>query len=681
MAGNRGSPNDDDEHDEDAGGTAESTIGVVKLTLGGFCVDKTARQIKVRIAELVMTANIAIAEAYLFANYHVSRCLSDPGCTAVDLPKLDRSFYYRCLIAVTTCNAKDDTLGEKLEQSKCAFDLLRPPNQPKADMRPFNQLMAELSIQMATMACNSVWANLDRFVFRYLKVVHPDLKRWWKKVVAAVVERPNASLESLIPPACKKAARAAAAAEQLRGWLELPSASHYNTRAHLCMRLFHRILERLVLETKDTSTADEDVGKKKLRRVRLFNLLPRKGGFTTSYIPITGRTLRALLRSGPNPIEPKLKSTGTTSDDMPIWTRFFHINAVETRKARFDGRFMTDGKGVSVQRRVVRSSPCQSESCGGFPIDCSAAECRCIRATPELDVLNVGVDPGMTDIVTTADSDHNVRSFSSARFSKDAGYVTSRHRTHRWNAETESIVASIPPSTVTSMVEIEAHVRAYLIALPKLLESRFTKGYRSMRFLRYQGKQRAIEKVCDLIAPPGRTVIVGFGNWSNNGSGIRRSCSGPIREIRQRLSRRHNVHFKNIDEKYTSCTCHGCFARLANMRADTVRVRVNKDGEVIRKEVHNNKVHKVLHCRTSVGSEPVLARCGATWNRDVNASKNILMLLECWIAGFERPKPFMKRPATVITNTVSTEAKPPQYQSQSVVAGVGPEAALSSGPA
>lgn len=655
-----------------------STIGVVKLTLGGFCVDKTARQIKTRIADLVMTANIAIAEAYLFANYHVSRCLSDPGCAAVDLPKLDRSFYYRCLIAVTTCNAKDDTLGEKLEQSKRAFDLLRPPNQPKADMRPFNQLMAELSIQMATMACNSVWANLDRFVYRYLKVVHPDLKRWWKKVVAAVVEKPNASLESLIPPTCNKAVRAAAVAEQLRGWLELPSASHYNTRAHLCMLLFHRILERLVLETNDTPTADADVGKKKLRRVRLFNLLPRKGGFTTSYIPITGRTLRALLRSGPNPIEPKVKSTGTTSDDMPIWKRFFHINAVETRKARFDERFMTDGKGVSVQRRVLR--PCQSEACGGFPVDCSAAECRCIHATPGLHVLDVGVDPGMTDIVTTADSDHNVRSFSSARFSKEAGYTTSRHRTHRWNAETASLVASIPPSTVTSMVDIEAHVRAYLIALPKLLESRFTKGYRSMRFLRYQGKQRAIEKVCDLIAPPGRTVIVGFGNWSNNGSGIRRSCSGPIREIRQRLSRRHNVHFKNIDEKYTSCTCHGCFARLTNMRADTVCMKVDKDGEVIRKEIKNIKVHKVLHCRTSVGSEPIPARCGATWNRDVNASKNILMLLELWIVGLERPKPFMK---TVIakTNTVSAEALTPQHQSQSIATGVGPESALSGGPA
>jgi hypothetical protein len=545
--------------------------------------------------------------------------------------------------------------------------------------------MAELSIQMATMACNSVWANLDRFIYRYLKVVYPELKRWWKKIVAAVVERPNASLESLIPQTCEKAVRAAAAAEQLRGWLELPSASHFNTRAHMCMRLFHRILERLVQEAKDTPDAGgSETGKtKKTRRVRLFNLLPRKGGFTISYIPITGRTLRALLRSGPTPIEPTLRadsrSGGDDNIDMPIWKRYFHINAVETRKARFDERFMTDGKGVSVQRRVMRTHSCQSEACGGFPEDCSAAECRCIRAT--LDVLNVGVDPGMTDIVTTADSDHNVRSFSSARFSKDAGYVTSRHRTHRWNAETESLVTSIPPSTATSMPEIEAHVRAYLIVLPQLLESRFTKGYRSMRFFRYQGKQRAIEKVCDLIAPPDRIVIVGFGNWSNNGSGIRRSCSGPIREIRQRLSRRHNVHFKNIDEKYTSCTCHGCFARLANMRADTVRVRVNKDGEVIRKEVQNNKVHKVLHCRTSVGSEPVLARCGATWNRDVNASKNILMLLECWIAGFERPKPFMKRPAIVITNTVSTEAKPPQYHSQSIVAGFGPEAALSSGPA
>ena len=118
---------------------------------------------------------------------------------------------------------------------------------------------------------------------------------------------------------------------------------------------------------------------------------------------------------------------------------------------------------------------------------------------------------------------------------------------------------------------------------------------------------------------------------------------------------------------------------MVNMRANSAVYVKTENGEREKVVRVDNRVHKVLHCRTSVGSEPVLARCGATWNRDVNASKNILMLLECWIAGFERPKPFMKRPA--ITNTVSTEANPPQYQSQSVVAGVGPEAALSGGPA
>ena len=33
--------------------------------------------------------------------------------------------------------------------------------------------------------------------------------------------------------------------------------------------------------------------------------------------------------------------------------------------------------------------------------------------------------------------------------------------------------------------------------------------------------------------------------------------------------------------------------------------------------VSSNMVHKVLHCHNSV--------CGATWNRDVNAAKNILL--------------------------------------------------------
>jgi hypothetical protein len=641
----------------------EDGIGIVKMTLGGFCKDKTASQVKAAVTGLVKLGNVTMAEAYLFANFHISRCLENPAFPVSRLPLLDRSFYYRCLLAVTVTNLKDGTLGPEIEASQAAYDLLRPEGYIKADMTPFNQLLTELSIQMATMACNSVWANVERYICRYVKAAHPELRRQGKKIANAVVKAPKVPLDKLFPAASTSTRNAGArqVAEKLRGWLVLPTASQFNSRAHLCMRLFHKILGELNLLKRNAELSEQThanvknaLASSRNAKIRLYNLLPRKNGFTVSYIPITNRTLRVLLRSGSAPLDPSLTGQGDKEDHLPIWRRYFNINAVETRTSRFDERFMTDGKGVSIQRRRMCSCVLDADqSKSALPCDCCAAECRVAQACPEAKVLEVGVDPGMTDIVTAANSDGVVKSFSSSRFSMEAGYHTSARRVKRWNDETEALVASIPSSKVASMVELEAHIRVYLSVLPALLASRFTRGYRSMRFFRYNGKQKAIQKVCDLIAPSDRTVVVGFGDWTNNGSGISRPCSGPIREIRHCLKSRPNVLYKNVDEFRTSCTCHGCHSRLSNMRADSVRLRRSKEGETIRKEVKNSKVHKVLHCCNSVGVEPVMARCGATWNRDVNASKNILMLLKLWITGVERPSVFTR----TSKNTVSVRGE------------------------
>ena len=52
------------------------------------------------------------------------------------------------------------------------------------------------------------------------------------------------------------------------------------------------------------------------------------------------------------------------------------------------------------------------------------------------------------------------------------------------------------------------------------------------------------------------------------------------------------------------------------------------------------KIHKVLHCKPSEG-KPTEARQKTTWNRDVNASNNILMLLMKELEGKPRPDPFV----------------------------------------
>jgi hypothetical protein len=80
--------------------------------------------------------NQVVAEAYLFANFHVTRCLDDPAFDVECLPKLDRNFYYRCLLAVSRFNIQKGTLGESLTTSMDAFDGLRPEGCPKTEVKP-----------------------------------------------------------------------------------------------------------------------------------------------------------------------------------------------------------------------------------------------------------------------------------------------------------------------------------------------------------------------------------------------------------------------------------------------------------------------------------------------------------------------------------------------------------------
>lgn len=646
--------------DVDSGGgddeVVEEGISVVKKTLGSFCVGPASTQLRSRIDALVTTANLAMAEAYLFANFHVMRCLADPAFDVKTLPILDRNFYYRCLLAVSTSNVRRDTLGTGLTASAAAFDALRPDGYVKADLRPYNQAVADLSVQMATMACNNVWANVERIVVRYLRCKAPGLRRWWKKIVTVVAVDPKASLPSVFPSTQPNAAEAVRVAELLRSWYPMPSKAQFNNRAHYAMGLFLRVLKELEASNAAANAEPSEGKKKKPRKARLFNLLPMKGGFKTSYIPISSMTLMKLLSIGN--LEP-IKGDGRSENHAVLWRKHFNVNAVETRKARFDYRILTDGKGVSIQRRVLRPSATSECDCKSrLPKDCSSGECRLARA--EASSLETGVDPGMTDIVTCAFSDGRTAAVSSAAFGQTAGYATSRRRVKAWNAQTDAATTAIPPSKVGDLHAFEAHVRGYLAALPELLAHRFSRGYRSMRFFRYRGKQKAIEMVCDVVAPRDKLVVVGFGDWSNNGSGISRPCSGPMKEIRQRLAARPNVLFKNVCEFRTSCTCNGCFEKLVNMKADTVRFKTAAGGTKERRVVEGNKVHKVLHCRNSVGSSPSKARCGATWNRDVNAAKNILLLLRKWVNGEQRPEVFCRSPKNTISERGDIVTAPPR---------------------
>jgi hypothetical protein len=232
-----------------------------------------------------------------------------------------------------------------------------------------------------------------------------------------------------------------------------------------------------------------------------------------------------------------------------------------------------------------------------------------------------------------------VTSYSSSRYAEESKQKSSNRLTATWNQDTSEESASLLLDTNRSTSEgLSEFQRSYLAVFRTILRSRAKRGYRNLRFTRYVYKQKTVSAICDLIAPEGKYNVIAYGDWSGgNGSPMKRRWSGPQEDIKRELQRRRNVLYWSMWEYRTSVTCHETWRRLSNMRARSTKYdRVTKTMVLGEKRV---SVHKVLHCRSSVGVKG--RHGGGTWNRDANASRNMLMLMMLVVLGVERPKEFM----------------------------------------
>jgi hypothetical protein len=626
----------------------------VKMKLSSFCVNDTVRK---ALNQATMVMNVVVAEAYAFANLHMARLVE----TGEDPPKLDRNFFYRCLLCVTVNAGKDSTVDEGLMATKVAFDALRPRAERPMDIRgPYMNILPSLSITMATMASNHLWTNLEGRVLSYLGWKHPELKRLHQKIVALGLKAPKARLDR--EPRFARSNEDGTAkpdveierintAVDIVRWLRgcgvslPPFGQPYKAyQARKLVPLYHDIMvdtERGAL----LSMADPDLPRFKGRR---FVMLPTKHGFTVGHVPICGRAMVAIVAKLRNAAgAPLVGPFSIGGEDYArlvvnnprhqeyVWRKFFRVRMVasstEAGKRQFGGQIVTDGYAVSVLMSATRALV-QSSEVG--PWSKTLVQGREV-------VNHVGVDPGGDSIVTVCNRlSGEITSYSSKRFQTVAGYRQSKRRTDRWNKGTENMVASIAKDVnMAREAGVERYTRTYLAVLRPLLAHRAEKGYRGMRFMRYVRRQKAIEEVCETIAPKRSYTVVGFGDWAGFGnSPIARQCAGPLQAIKRRLRElTSSCLLRKVWEYRTSVVCHYSHEKLVNMKATSKkRNRVTNELESCKRR----RIHKVLHRKTGDGS----ASChGGTWNRDANAARNILMLLMLEVHGMPRPMAFCKQ--------------------------------------
>ena len=616
----------------------------VKMKLNSFLMDKNAAAIKAHLEAVVLDGNQLMGEAYAFANLHILRLLEG----GQPLPQIDRSFYYRCLMAVSISKVRPATLGN-FQDSITAFDACRDVATAKVNVLGYNQLVADLSILMATMATNHLWMNLEKRLKRYLGWAHPAIKPFHNAIIKAVVRAPKKDITVIMRAAMKtsndkmkaKLVEASRLAAEFRGLMSLPNSRQTKTQAHLTLPLYHRILRDTEAGKEAfAQTSSDDTSQKKKFGGRLFSLLPLKRAFTTSYIPISTMFWIAILKQKKLEV---FEGDGRDEDGYSLWAKYCNIKAVETQRRSFTGRIMTDGYAVS-----VLVSPKTSSSTATGKSDSTIEQIQEMWLEAEAqnrEVVRVGIDPGFTDVITACFSDgRKPVSYSSAQYYEKAKISHSIRKTSKFNmqtqAETNELLASggCLTSSVNMMI---SYITVYLRVLVPLLKNRLQQKYRKLRFLRHIYKQKVVNEIVDLIVGPSGTsgaplVLVGFGDWSGgHESPISRKHAGPIQTIKEKIGRRANAAIKPIDEHKSSQVDCQLWQKLTNMKA--VTYRRGKDGKVT--AAFNNKVHKVLHCKPSDVRIPGRV---TTWNRDVNAAYNILTLLEFEILGLERPEPFRR---------------------------------------
>ena len=592
----------------------ESRTCIVKMKLNTFI---TTPQLRKHIQTLVSNMDLLLGQAYLFANFHIIRVLEDNE----PLPKIDRNFYYRCLVAcarVRDGKRAQDLFDNSLITSLNAFDVLRTPDEERINIVGLAQVIADMSISMATMAKNHLVTNLKPRLTLFMRWCYSPVKRRINILHKALFEDRGKLVTQIFPKSDAKSLQARQIVSTLRDLLPCDCERSVHRLLPLYAYILRRTEEEIATRTASGNIKPEDA--KKRFSGKSFTLLPTKSGFTHSYIAISNMSFMGLLKTA------KLETfvgDGRAAPHRELWDKHCNLKAAETRHRTFDLRILTDGYGVSLQLERSVDSPCKGHCCHSKLNDKA-----CCQFADDDQTRKVGIDPGITDVVTGVTAKGEVFSYSSARYYHDGKINYSNRRTNKWNVQTEDLMVGLGTDKTQSSNVLKLHIEHYLKIQKKMQTHRLK--YRHLRFLRFVNKQKVVEQICDMIAPKDQFTLVFFGDWRMKGScPIARRCSGPVRAVREALGRRQNVEARDVDEYLSSMTCCECAARLTLMTSKTDGTR--------------KRIHKVLHCRgsdKSVGHSPTFC-CGMTWSRDVNAARNILRLGLYELYGFRRPDAFL----------------------------------------
>ncbi|EGZ11074.1 hypothetical protein PHYSODRAFT_337834 [Phytophthora sojae] len=518
-----------------------------------------------------MTMNHAAAEGWLLANFVVMHTIENPTGGGV-LPPMDDKFFRRCMATVSK------------------------KSRPKKTFKAVFQKSKEKKVQPDLALEEWKWVDFERAADEYL--MHrggarpPDCKYiclgWFEQAATQIAKNTETSmwknlarrLRQYVRVNCRTKKRqkkpaptecqSCDAVNDIVGALREDIPRNQNQKVDWkstdVLRLFHKYL-KAVEEFNETNKDNP-----KIRQERVYSIIPTKQGFRSSYFSMTSTGLWDLLR----------RSRDRLDLDTIVYTE--------------------GGGSISLGDSIKK------ENWSGIE---------------NYDEIK-GADPGFTDMFVACT--YNVRSqtfsddflsYPAKKFYSDSGYSSSNRKIRLkigHNTEIKKVFKDIPTKKTASLTKLMEYLDYTVAKMERLFSFFMTKTFRDMRFRRQMLAEKNLRAICrELAGKPDTRTLIAFGNWElNNSSGIiKKKTPGPVMKLQRMLMGYRGVDVMIVDEYLTSKMHHRCYS-LAPMENQQVKHRCRD------KVVRTVGVRKVYHCLKRNGG------CGATVERDVNASKNMV---------------------------------------------------------
>jgi Putative transposase DNA-binding domain len=243
---------------------------------------------------------------------------------------------------------------------------------------------------------------------------------------------------------------------------------------------------------------------------------------------------------------------------------------------------------------------------------------------PEAPVV-VGCDPGRKEVFTYA-----LESGKSGKLSNGQYYHSSHFKKNNFikkkmlkENNLNNILLQTPTIKTISLQQTILHYQYIQPKFNQILNLKMKKKWRKLNLDSYLMKKKTLDStIKQIIYETGvekSNIIVGFGDASFSHTSKGYAASPRRKWVTERMKRIHGLNVIPIWEFNTSRVCANCHSLngLVDMRGQ-----------------HISKPHFVRRCAN--------IECGTIWNRDVNASLNMLYLTHLILHNYNRPDYFRK---------------------------------------